>query len=130
MPDDLSARSPGFATVRAYLDAMEARDLDAANSFLADDFVMIFPGDAEFRTLQEVLDWAAPRYRWVKKRYDRYDAAPIEEGEAVYCFGTLYGEWPNGTPFEGIRFIDRFTVRDGKLIDQQVWNDLAEVRGS
>jgi hypothetical protein len=36
--------------------------------------------------------------------------------------------WPDGTPFEGIRFIDRFTIRDGKLADQLVWNDIAEVQ--
>jgi hypothetical protein len=23
-----------------------------------------------------------------------------------------------------VRFIDRFTVRDGKLLDHRVWNDL------
>jgi len=26
----------------------------------------------------------------------------------VYCSGTLIGEWLDQTPFEGIRFIDRF----------------------
>lgn len=32
--------------------------------------------------------------------------------------------------YAGIRFIDRFTVRDGKLVDQNVWNDMAEVLGA
>jgi hypothetical protein len=45
----------------------------------------------------------------------------------VYCFGTLYGEWADGSAFEGIRFIDRFTVRAGQLLDQMVWNDMGEV---
>ena len=36
-------------------------------------------------------------------------------------------EWLDGKPYAGIRFIDRFTVRNDKLVDQQVWNDLAEV---
>ena len=38
------------------------------------------------------------------------------------------GEWPDGTAFEGIRFIDRFVVVDGKITDQRVWNDLGEAR--
>ncbi len=38
----------------------------------------------------------------------------------------LAGEWPDGTPFDGIRFIDRFELADGKLARQEVWNDLAE----
>ena len=46
----------------------------------------------------------------------------------VYCFGTLSGEWLDGTPFAGIRFIDRFTLRDGLLADQTVWNDMGEFR--
>jgi len=45
----------------------------------------------------------------------------------VYCYGTLSGEWLDGRAFADIRFIDRFTVVDGKLLDQTVWNDLAEV---
>jgi hypothetical protein len=48
----------------------------------------------------------------------------------VYCFGTLYGELLDGTPYSGIRFIDRFTVKDGKLVDQNVWNDMGEVLGA
>jgi hypothetical protein len=114
--------------VRAYLDMMEARDLMRAKRFLAPGFVMTFPGGARFTTLEALVAWAQPRYRWVKKRCDRFDAAQGRTGTAVYCFGTLYGEWPDGAPFEGIRFIDRFTVRGGKLIDQMVWNDLGEVR--
>ena len=44
----------------------------------------------------------------------------------VYNSGTLYGEWPDGTPFEGNRYIDRFEVRDGKIVKMEVWNDSAE----
>ena len=90
---------------------------------------MTFPGSRRFATMEEVIDWARPRYRWVKKRYERVDTAQGPSEAIVYCFGTLYGEWPDGRPFEGIRFIDRFTVRNGKLADQMVWNDLAETRG-
>lgn len=121
----------GMKTVRTFLETMEARDLARAKSMLAPGFAMIFPGDARFETLEELIAWAKPRYRWVKKRYDRFDEVPpaAPGGESVvYCFGTLYGEWPDGDAFEGIRFIDRFTIRDGKLVDQKVWNDIAEVQ--
>jgi len=43
----------------------------------------------------------------------------------VYNYGDLRGEWADGTPFSGIRYIDRFVVRDGRIVDQKVWNDLA-----
>ena len=113
--------------VRAYLDTMEARDLERAKRFLAPGFVMTFPGNQRFTELEALVAWSRPRYRWVKKRYDRFDAAPGPTGTHVYCFGTLYGEWNDGAAFDGIRFIDRFTVRAGKLVDQMVWNDMGEV---
>ena len=112
-------------TVRAYLDAMERRDLATAKSFLAPGFHMVFPGNARFDSLEQLVESARGRYRSAKKKYERYEAA----GDVMYCFGTLYGELLDGTPYSGIRFIDRFTVRDGKLADQMVWNDMAEVLG-
>lgn len=114
--------------VRAYLAAMEARDLPLAQSMLAPGFWMQFPGPATFTSLQQLIEWAKPRYRFVKKAYDRFDEAPAAKGTIVYCYGTLGGEWPDGSVFGGIRFIDRFTVAGGKLVDQTVWNDLAEYR--
>ena len=114
--------------VKDYLAAMEARDLALAKTFLAPGFVMLFPGGLVFTQLEELVARSKPRYRFVKKTYERFDEAAAADGSVVYCFGTLYGEWPDGKAFSGIRFIDRFTVRDGRLIDQKVWNDLAEVR--
>ena len=116
------------AVVRAYLDALEKRDLDAARALLADDFVATFPGGAAIRTPEELAEWARGRYRSVRKVYERTDEAAGAEGVAVYVFGTLSGTWLDGTTFEGIRFIDRFTVTAGRIRDQRVWNDLAEHR--
>ncbi|NNE51424.1 MAG: tautomerase [Sulfitobacter sp.] len=117
-------------TVRAFLKAMEARDLNTAKAMLGAGFQMTFPGDVHMTTLEELIDWAAPRYRFVTKSYAGFDAMQSEGEQAiVYCRGTLSGEWPDGTPFEGIRFIDRFEVTHGMLTRQDVWNDLAEIKG-
>jgi multidrug efflux pump subunit AcrB len=36
-------------------------------------------------------------------------------------------QMPDGTPFEGIRFVDRFAMTpDGRIAEQDVWNDLGE----
>ena len=71
----------------------------------------------------------AKRYKWVKKRFLRTDAAlDAETGDVhVYNTGHLYGEWPDGTPFDGNRYIDIFVVRDGKIVSTDVWNDSAEI---
>lgn len=120
---------PAEALVRRFLAALEARDLPAAKACLAPGLRMVFPATGEMADLTEVLAWAAPRYQRVGKRLDGFDV--LHEGEAtiVYCRGTLHGLWPDGQPFEGIRFIDRFEIRDGLITRQDVWNDLAEHKG-
>lgn len=127
------SRLPGKAApdpavrIRDFLETMEARDLDKAKSFLAPDFRMTFPGAAEFTTLEELIAWAKPRYRFVTKTYERFDTCASEDGGIVYCYGTLSGEWPDGEAFAGIRFIDRFEFAGDLIARQMVWNDLAEV---
>jgi len=71
-------------------------------------------------------DFNARRYRWVKKRMDRFDVCPGADETVVYSIGTLYGEWIDGTPFEGNRYVDRFVVRGGQIVKMDVWNDSAE----
>ena len=122
-------RPPASQTVRDFLAAMERRDLAAAGALLADGFTMTFPGGVVFGRLEELVAWARDRYAAIAKTYERFEEFPVDGGAAVYCFGTLHGQWPDGRPFDGIRFIDRFTVADGKLADQRVWNDLAEAAG-
>ncbi len=91
---------------------------------------MKFPGGASFRRLEELVDWAKDRYQRVGKRVERMDVAGTAEGDIVFCQGTLAGVWPDGTPFEGIRFADWFLIRNGRIVRQDVWNDLAEARRS
>lgn len=147
------ASTPAHAAkelVSSYLEAMERRDLTAASAMLAPGFRMLFPGGREFDSLLALVQAAKGRYRSANKRYERFDALvadtvadtlPDKTTEAregsgngpecvVYCYGMLYGELLSGETYDNIRFIDRFSVRDGKLIDQKVWNDMAEVLGS
>lgn len=117
-------------TVRDYLAAMEARDLERAQRLLAPGFTMEFPGPVRMQSLDQLLAWAKPRYRFARKTCERYDTCTADSATLVYCFGTLSGEWLDGTPFSGIRFIDRFTLRDGVLLDQTVWNDMGEFKSA
>ena len=117
---------PPEGTVRAFLAAMEARDLDAARAHLAPDFTMTFPGGVVMHTPEELVAWSRPRYRAVAKTYDGFDTL----GAVVWCHGRLHGTWPDGTTFAGIRFVDRFEVRDGLIHRQDVWNDMGEHRTS
>jgi phenylpyruvate tautomerase PptA (4-oxalocrotonate tautomerase family) len=114
--------------VRLFLAAMQARDLELAQSFLAPEFCMCFPGGVRLTELQALVAWGRQRYSKVSKHIEQVDEAWTPTHAVVHCHGTLYGEWPDGQAFEGIRFIDRFEVKNGLLHRQDVWNDLAEHR--
>jgi limonene-1,2-epoxide hydrolase len=111
--------------VRSFLAAMERRDLDAAREHLAPGFAMTFPGGVRMTALEELVAWARPRYRSIGKSYERFDLA---DGGVLWCFGTLAGEFPDGGRFEGVCFVDRFELSGGRIVRQDVWNDLCEVR--
>ncbi len=117
--------------VSEYLDAMESRNLPRARALLGAEFRMIFPGGVELDSLESLVEWSKPRYLYVRKTYERFDeSSPADDTQSseriVYCFGTLAGRWNNGQDFAGIRFIDRFVIKNGLLADQRVWNDMAE----
>lgn len=117
-----------ISTVKRFLKALEARELERAERLLSPDFAMEFPGNQRFGSLNDLVAWAGSRYRFANKDYERFEAMADGDRVIVYCFGMLAGEWLTGEPFADIRFIDRFVTRDGRLIDQKVWNDLAEAR--
>ena len=124
MPDN--SRDAAIETVSRFLRLVEARELEQAGSFLSDEVQITFPGGRVFANLQEQVDSSAGRFRSVRKRFERFDVAHAGDDSVVYVSGTLSGEDTDGTAFDGVRFIDRFTVRAGRIIDQMVWNDLAE----
>jgi hypothetical protein len=95
-----------------------------ANAYLAPGCRMLYPGGAVFTDCTEIPKRAAANYRAVQKVFERFDEHQTPEGTVVYSFGALRGEWPDGEPFEGVRYLDRFLVRDGKIQDKKVWNDL------
>ena len=120
--------SGAIAQIKNYLVAMENRNLPLAKSFLNTSFKLTFPGNNVFSNLEDAIDWSKLRYNWVKKNYERFDPLVSNKNIVVYCYGTLYGEWSDTRTFSDIRFIDRFTLKENKLSEQIVWNDLAEYK--
>ena len=123
----LSAQtSDDVAIVRDFLDASMKPDAERAASHIAADFKLTFTGGRTFDHPSGSIGFNAKRYRWVKKAMDRFEVVPGTDETIVYSIGTLYGEWPDGTAFNGNRYIDRFVVRGGKITRMDVWNDSAE----
>jgi hypothetical protein len=79
----------------------------------------------------EIVANSSRRYTRIGKHIERMEAFAAAGGNVVvYCRGTLHGLWPDGTAFDGIRFIDRFELSGGRIVLQEVWNDAAERRAA
>lgn len=105
---------------------MEGR-LDEAQACLAPDAKLIFPGGAIQTSLPDVAAEVGRLYENVAKRIDRTWSASLGDDIIVTTTGTLYGTSRTFGEFSGVRFLDFFTVRDGKIIAQEVINDAAQV---
>lgn len=114
------------AIVEKFLIASMVPDPQTAALYIADDLDITFTGGRKYKHPRESAAFNAGRYKWVKKKMERSDVVPGKDETIVYNLGTLYGEWPDGTPFEGNRYVDRFVVRGGKIVKMDVWNDSAE----
>jgi hypothetical protein len=110
-------------------------DPDAARRYTAPGLRIRFTGNRLMNDPADTTAFNKARYRWVKKRIERTEtvarpmganSAGSDEGDIVYSLGTLYGEWPDGTPFEGNRYVDRYLVNNGLIVQMDVWNDSAE----
>ena len=115
--------------VETYLRLHMIPDPDAARKYCAPELEIRFTGNRLMRDPAEATAFNRGRYKWVKKKFGptHVAAGGGPEETVVYQTGTLYGEWPDGTPFEGNRYVDRYVVRHGKIVKMEVWNDSAEM---
>lgn len=135
MKNDLPAATEPLTAaeiVDEFLRLIMIPDPAAARRYTAPDMRIRFTGGRAMGDPAECTAFNASRYKWVKKRIERTEPVVtraddgLDGGEVVYSLGTLYGEWPDGTPFEGNRYVDRYVVRHGLITDMDVWNDSAE----
>ena len=124
----MDAAGRAVETVTRYLRLVEERRLDDAAPYLAPDVTLTFPGGRTFSSLEEQVTSSAGRFRSVRKVFERFDTFEVDGSIIVYSLGTLEGQGLDGLPFRGIRYIDRLVLRDGLIVDHEVWNDLAEAK--
>ncbi len=128
MPDAPNPRPTPAQVVDEYLRLLMIPDPAAARRFVAPGLQIRFTGGRQMADPAECAAFNAGRYRWVKKRVDSTEtvAGGTDESCIVYSLGTLYGEWPDGSAFEGNRYVDRYVVSHGLITQMDVWNDSAE----
>lgn len=122
-----TSMSPG-AIVDEFLRLIMIPDPAAASQYVAPHLQIRFTGGRAMQAPAECSAFNATRYQWVKKKIDATEtvAGGSDEATIVYSRGTLYGAWPDGTPFEGNRYVDRYVVSHGRITQMDVWNDSAE----
>jgi ketosteroid isomerase-like protein len=113
--------------VDRYLTLFMEGKLDEAQECLAPDARLIFPGGAVQTSLPDVAAEVGRLYESVAKTIDRTWSAQVGDDIIVTTTGYLYGTSRTFGDFSGVRFLDFFTVRDGKIIAQEVINDAAQV---
>jgi hypothetical protein len=114
--------------VDEFLRVIMIPDPDGARRYVSPDLQIRFTGGRAMHDPSECSAFNASRYGWVKKRIDATEvvAGGTPQRTVVYSLGTLYGEWPDGTRFEGNRYVDRYVVCNGLIVEMDVWNDSAE----
>ncbi len=116
------------AVVDEYLRLLMIPDPAAASQYVAPGLRIRFTGGRAMKAPAECAAFNATRYQWVKKNIEATEtvAGGTADETIVYSLGTLYGAWPDGTPFEGNRYVDRYVVKQGLITQMEVWNDSAE----
>lgn len=124
----LSSTTNAAEIVDEFLRLIMIPDPDAARRFVAPDLRIRFTGNRMMSDPSECTAFNRSRYKWVKKRFEATEviAGATSVHAIVYNRGTLYGEWLDGTAFQGNRYVDRYEVRGGLIVQMDVWNDSAE----
>lgn len=119
-------KEKAIAMVERFMLASMEGDRAVTEELMSPDIEVTFVGGQKLRKPEDIKAFNSRRYRKVSKSIERYDVAFEEDETVVYSIGTLFGTWLDGEPFEGDRYLDRFTIRGEKITRMDVWNDSAE----
>jgi hypothetical protein len=115
------------AVTQAFLSAINQRDADSAQALLSPGGRLVFPGGTSFERVVDFLEWAQTRYRRAEYTYQAWDVVAQAERFIVYAKGTISGELLDGTRFDGVRCMERFTVHGKHVEFKEVWSDTADM---
>ena len=114
--------------VNEYLRIVMIPDPETAMRFVSPNLQIRFTGGRPMEVPADCSAFNASRYKWVKKHIEKTEVVSggTDLETVVYSIGTLHGEWPDGAPFEGNHYVDRYIVSHGLITSLEVWNDGAE----
>ena len=124
-----TSEQTAIQVAQAFLEAVAGRNLDAAAALTGEGFQMVVSGGHRFDSLRSFVGYSVTRQKSVAKHTERFEALVAgDDGVVVYCFGTMSGAWLDDSRYQDVRYIDRFLIRGGRIVDMKVWSDMAEFR--
>lgn len=122
----MAMKASGVLLVEEFFNALEEGDIKLAKSYMSGCPLIIFPGGVEFTSLDDMLAAGQNRYRFIRKVSRNYFSFADNDYQTVVVQGFLEGLNLHGEEFSEVRFIDLFRLEDGKIVKQEIWNDLKE----
>lgn len=114
----------------AFFAAMARRDVAGIKALLAPGFIMTVSGNHRFTDIEAFFAYSRTRQGAVRKQIAGYDVSQTGGTITVYAHGTMSGTWLDGSPYEQVRFVDRFEIQQGQISKLDVFSDMAEFRPS
>lgn len=111
-----------------FFSAMARRDVAVVKSLLAPGFVMTVSGNHRFTDIEAFFSYSRTRQGAVRKHVAGYDVCHGNGKSIVYAHGTMSGTWLDGSPYENVRFVDRFEIERDRILKLDVFSDMAEFR--
>ena len=114
------------SVVRTFIEAVNERNVEATRAATGPGLTMTFPGNTVMHSIDEFFAWVAGRSPKSAYLYDTIDV--LEDGDALvaYACGSVVGETASGLAFSGVRVIDKFVIRNGRVVEKEAWSDMAD----
>jgi hypothetical protein len=114
------------SVVRAFILAVNERNVEAARAATGPGLKMTFPGNTVMHSIDEFFTWVAGRSPKSAYLYDTVDVLEDRDALVAYASGSVVGETVSGLSFSGVRVIDKFVIRNGKVVEKEAWSDMAD----
>ena len=112
--------------VEAYLTASMIPDPDAAAAYMKPGTVITFTGGREFDHPRGPTGFNARRYRWVKKKMDRFDVCPGTRRDRRLQHRHAVRRMDRRHAVRGQPLCRPLRGQGGQIVKMDVWNDSAE----
>lgn len=112
--------------VEQFIKGVNERSAEAVRAVASEQIEMTFPGGLVMRSVEEFFDWLAGRSPRSTYTYDVIDIVTQEDRVVAYAGGRAEGITATGVAFSGVRVMDKFVIREGRVIAKEAYSDMSD----